>query len=79
MAKNVFDWLNGAPVRAIDLSAPVMQLFEEGDWVRIVVQGNEDRFLPQRLAKILFRQIGEQSFPEKSELSRNTLPRKSII
>ena len=56
-----------APKR-IDVSKPVMQFFEDGDWLRIEAQGKETRYLKKTLAKMMLVQIGQHSVAEKSDL-----------
>jgi len=55
-------------MKRIDLQKPVMEIYEESDWVRVVVPGYKDRFLKQHLAQDVLRMIGYLAVSEKSEI-----------
>jgi hypothetical protein len=55
-------------MKRIDIQKPAMELWEEGDWVRIVVQGHKDRFLKKDIATRIMYSIGSLAVNEKSDV-----------
>lgn len=54
--------------RSIDLQKPVFEFFEEGDWMRVVVPGQVDRFLKKEDAKKILVTIKQLSVSQKNDL-----------
>ena len=55
-------------MKRINLQKPAMELWEEGDWVRVVVQGQKDRFLKKSIASRILYTIGSLTVTEKSNI-----------
>jgi hypothetical protein len=52
----------------IQLSKPVMEFYEDGDWLRIETQGKPDRYIRKESARKLLALFGSKSVKEKSDL-----------
>lgn len=47
---------------------PVMEFFEEGDWLRIEVPGKRTRYIEKEIAKNLLFHFGKNAVSEKSKI-----------
>lgn len=54
--------------QSIDVASPVIEFYEEGDWLRVEAQGKPTRYLPRKEAIEMIRYIGANTVSEKSDL-----------
>lgn len=52
----------------INLQKPVMEFYEEGDWLRIEVPGKPTRYLPKLIAMKLLFKIGQHAVTQRSNI-----------
>lgn len=55
--------------KRIELQKPAFEFYEEGEWMRIVVPGQPDRFLMKTEAQRMLWKMGRRAVLAKSHLS----------
>jgi hypothetical protein len=55
--------------KKVNVQIPVLEFFEDGDWLRIEAQGRPTRYMRKELAKNMLAQIGRNSVSEKSDFA----------
>jgi len=54
-------------MKRINLDKPVMEFYEDGDWLRIEVPGFKTRYLKKNIAAKLLAAIGAHAVSSKSD------------
>jgi len=56
-------------IKRIALQKPVIEFYEEGEWLRIVVPFQKDRFIHKEIAQNLIASIGFKSVEKKETVT----------